>query len=752
MKSTLWALAFACAAVSCSDDFEEPNGGGEGPGLNGETATVKVTVSTDMATKAMTGEEGDDNEKGDPEESKIQNITIFLFEEATQAEGGATGEYDEDANTIIFSKNAKLVAAGFSTVDNTTGTNHPDKHSWEANVQVAVKPDVDLAEKSFGLLAITNLNCTSAETNELITAFNANGSTLTTVSALANYLEDDIKTDKGFIMSTHMVGEHPNEPTTNNLVGLHTSRIKFPKEQKTESDIPSTEVFVERLAAKVRIAEHTNAADYVYTLKDAAGIVTGDKVRLDNAAVINQLATGSYLLKRTTSPEDANLAAELDATTHSVENDVLLGDEKIIAATGDNWGKGNFVIDPWIREKNAATVFPTTGVFAWPTAVASLPTAGNKTLSYGNHIVQASTTTGMQNVKTFGTLDTHITGNSGDLGYSALSENTAESICLAYIRENVTSVAQSKNGFSTGVLFKATYFAKTLMAIAETGTGVTEKSVLAEDYEVTGDNKVTDVPDFMEYKGLKFDSHNAVFAYCLLQQVPEDLLKKGKGDTDYTGPVIKDDAELSDDQKKQLASIFLWDKFKDATGLKSITLAAYLTSENYDTNVDDPYGYLAYVKGIVDAKKNDIDANTTITNKEEEYAKYSLLSNTEGFSLGVKAFEDYCDGLDAISDDVTVVTWATVHESVKEYNDGVCYYTYWIRHEDNGNTNKMGVMEFAIVRNNIYDLAVNSISGLGSSSVDVPKPGKDDEDQSTRINVTVKVRNWVVRKNTDIIL
>lgn len=36
LKSTLWALAFACAAVSCSDDLDEgPNNGNNGQEMNG---------------------------------------------------------------------------------------------------------------------------------------------------------------------------------------------------------------------------------------------------------------------------------------------------------------------------------------------------------------------------------------------------------------------------------------------------------------------------------------------------------------------------------------------------------------------------------------------------------------------------------------------------------------------------------------------------------------------------------------------
>ena len=38
------------------------------------------------------------------------------------------------------------------------------------------------------------------------------------------------------------------------------------------------------------------------------------------------------------------------------------------------------------------------------------------------------------------------------------------------------------------------------------------------------------------------------------------------------------------------------------------------------------------------------------------------------------------------------------------------YYNYWIKHLDN-NSPEMGVMEFGIVRNNIYRVSVNKIAG-----------------------------------------
>lgn len=73
------------------------------------------------------------------------------------------------------------------------------------------------------------------------------------------------------------------------------------------------------------------------------------------------------------------------------------------------------------------------------------------------------------------------------------------------------------------------------------------------------------------------------------------------------------------------------------------------------------------------------------------------------------------------------------HEyGVDVYEDGYCYYTWWIKHNNDDNEAAFGPMEYAIVRNNIYQLKVTSIAGLGES-----EPGK-----SGNIVVIVAVQDW----------
>ena len=71
---------------------------------------------------------------------------------------------------------------------------------------------------------------------------------------------------------------------------------------------------------------------------------------------------------------------------------------------------------------------------------------------------------------------------------------------------------------------------------------------------------------------------------------------------------------------------------------------------------------------------------------------------------------------------------------VRTYEDATCYYTWWVRHSNDNNDETKGIMEYAIVRNNIYKLTVNSIYSLGG---DVP--GEDEN-----IILDVYVNDWLL--------
>ena len=79
-----------------------------------------------------------------------------------------------------------------------------------------------------------------------------------------------------------------------------------------------------------------------------------------------------------------------------------------------------------------------------------------------------------------------------------------------------------------------------------------------------------------------------------------------------------------------------------------------------------------------------------------------------------------------------------------------CYYVYWIRHLDNFRTTSMGVMEFAVVRNNLYRILITNVSGLGYQELPVD-PDIPDEGE-TFLKVVLNVKPWIVRDLTNIVL
>ena len=79
-----------------------------------------------------------------------------------------------------------------------------------------------------------------------------------------------------------------------------------------------------------------------------------------------------------------------------------------------------------------------------------------------------------------------------------------------------------------------------------------------------------------------------------------------------------------------------------------------------------------------------------------------------------------------------------------------CYYKYWIRHLDNNNPFEMGVMEFGVVRNNLYRMLITGVSDLGDGDTTID-PNTPDEGE-TYLKIVLNVKPWTVRDLTDIVL
>ncbi len=147
-----------------------------------------------------------------------------------------------------------------------------------------------------------------------------------------------------------------------------------------------------------------------------------------------------------------------------------------------------------------------------------------------------------------------------------------------------------------------------------------------------------------------------------------------------------------------------WDNLKD--------FAASITN--------DPTGYSTYLEEYVDTHSAE-EFNTSDELKWEYYLSYKL---------GV--FENSQDGPEINQDGKN--TRALLYESsggmLRTYYKGQCYYTWWLRHSNDNNDQTNGVMEYAVVRNNIYKVNVESVYSIGG---DIP------EGENIRADVFVKM-------------
>lgn len=148
---------------------------------------------------------------------------------------------------------------------------------------------------------------------------------------------------------------------------------------------------------------------------------------------------------------------------------------------------------------------------------------------------------------------------------------------------------------------------------------------------------------------------------------------------------------------------------------------------------DDPVGYRAYLREISNKPTGTIVDDVLTSLGWTYYLKTKCYYEMQGG----KAMVDV-----GLSPEESGTTRRIFHDisGLATYKGGICYYTYWIKHandqkEDNDlegkKDNTGGVMEYAIVRNNVYKLNVTSISGPGG---DIPG--------DRNVNVNVLVEDW----------
>lgn len=137
---------------------------------------------------------------------------------------------------------------------------------------------------------------------------------------------------------------------------------------------------------------------------------------------------------------------------------------------------------------------------------------------------------------------------------------------------------------------------------------------------------------------------------------------------------------------------------------------------------NDPSGYKAFLQG------QDETQDLAQVKESLKWSAY-MLSNC-GYSASLN------NGVYSVTLDQNGIVTRNALQSygVRTYEDATCYYTWWVRHSNDNDDTKKGIMEYAIVRNNIYKLTVNSIYSLGG-----PVPGEDEN-----IILDVYVNDWLL--------
>lgn len=139
---------------------------------------------------------------------------------------------------------------------------------------------------------------------------------------------------------------------------------------------------------------------------------------------------------------------------------------------------------------------------------------------------------------------------------------------------------------------------------------------------------------------------------------------------------------------------------------------------------NDPSGYNKYLEGLAEGKD---DSETVANASSLTWGKYML--NECGYSKDE-------NGKVVLDQNDKVTRIALKPYGTRTYEDATCYYTWWVRHSNDNDDTKKGIMEYAIVRNNIYKLTVKSVYSLGG---EVP----DDES----LIVDVYVNDWLLLDN-----
>ena len=702
-KSTLWALAFACAAVSCSDELADgPNNNNESEEQGeGVYLTVNIASPSGTTTKApgddgWSAEDGDGFEQGTAKERTVNDINIYLIK---ASDATAINSSESGLSVVNAVESTEIVGHGFSQT--VLENDHDASIHHTANTVRLTVNEVPTEATVYHVLAVANFGkevnfATLGALRDAVkvTTEGADwtGNAFTTSGNIVGFANET----NNFVMSTHQMYEE----------SIGGSSVTISPENMDETNPAQATVFIERLAARIDLGltealvgqgdGNTKGAAVEHPIKVEGSTNSNDNakdyVKLTGYQVVNRWNGDNYLLKRVTA-ELTGTGTGATAAYPSIEinesNKIkYLGDE--IWKSGEN--KFNYVIDPF----TASTT---------PKNSTNIDTYKN---SYESHYDEDLNSN----------ISTQFRGLSGE-GSDNISTTNGQFTPVFYTKENCLDLNNQIMGLVTGIIFQGKYTPNAVSTFDEDGGNSGTAVVKAEPY--TPDANFYVVNDFSDGDASRF--------------LTSDLTTIGA--LSFT--------DIANDAAKTYSSDLLKALFSTTDSWGSVTLDNLKEAVNAMVGGKLNMEYKAYLQKLITPASG--EAPMDINGIQLRAAKWSAFLESDGIK---------------ITDPSTVTTGTDAYAgsskdlydkwNISYYKGGVCYFPYWIRHENNNNNAVLGPMEFCIVRNNVYQVGVTGVNALGYPLPFVTPEDTPVEQEEVFLQVQIYVKDWTLRKNSGIIL
>ena len=286
---------------------------------------------------------------------------------------------------------------------------------------------------------------------------------------------------------------------------------------------------------------------------------------------------------------------------------------------------------------------------------------------------------------------------------------------------------------------------KSIFAVRHKATSTWSVSALGQ----LGTNEYLADPKFVTKNGLTIpESGTWTGGSTYFYNALADVTAEAEALQNTASPLYFKSLSLTDDEEQNVTAGNTPNANDNGSAHSNASVIGKFMSYCFENAVDKDKQVNGLVTGIVFAGQIYTDA--ACTKAVDVMYKYKGAFYRELRDLLANNSDDTFK--DASGNTVTLTDYSTdlVAASVvglDVYKGGKCfYYANEIKHFDNNNPTVRGVMEFAIMRNNIYSLKVNGISEIGSSTVE-PEYSNPAEDEGAYITMTAEILPWVVRFN-----